>query len=190
MQKKVAQSVIVSFNSPLKEFYLIATEDSLLACSHQSNKKKQDFFHQRIQREFTLEVVSLEESYPLIQRTEALLQRYATEVTQENFTAIKKLPYLLLGTDFERDVWKIVAEIPFGNSLSYGEIAERMGNKKGARGVGRSVGMNPLSLIIPCHRVLGKTGAITGYAGGLEKKRYLLNQESIPFVEPQAKSRV
>ena len=82
------------------------------------------------------------------------------------------------GTPFQRAVWQALREIPRGGTTSYGEIAARLGRPQAARAVGAAVGRNPLSIIVPCHRVLGSGGALTGYAGGLDRKRALLALES------------
>ena len=82
----------------------------------------------------------------------------------------------LRGTPFQRKVWQALLDIPYGQTLSYGELAQRL-SCPGARAVGSAVGRNPISLIVPCHRVLGAGGALTGYAGGLELKRWLLQLE-------------
>ena len=85
------------------------------------------------------------------------------------------------GTAFERAVWAELANIPYGRTAAYGDIARRLGLGKGAaRAVGGAVGRNPVSLIIPCHRVVGANGRLTGYAGGLARKRYLLALEGSP----------
>lgn len=86
------------------------------------------------------------------------------------------------GDDFQKRVWAILDEIPFGETMSYGEIAQRLGDKSLARVVGRAVGSNPLSIIVPCHRVVGANGKLTGYAGGLERKQLLLALEESPEV--------
>lgn len=80
------------------------------------------------------------------------------------------------GTEFQKRVWQALTEIPYGSLTSYGEIAEKI-NCLSARAVGSAVGRNPISIIIPCHRVVGKDGSLTGYAGGTERKMYLLNLE-------------
>jgi methylated-DNA-[protein]-cysteine S-methyltransferase len=82
-----------------------------------------------------------------------------------------------LGDDFQQRVWAILNEIPFGETMTYGEIAERLGSKSLARKVGQAVGFNPLSIVVPCHRVVGKDGKLTGYAGGLARKQLLLDLE-------------
>ena len=81
------------------------------------------------------------------------------------------------GSEFRRAVWGELLRIPYGETVSYGEIAKRLGGKTSARAVGGAVGHNPISIIIPCHRVVGAKGSLTGYAGGVDKKKQLLRLE-------------
>jgi len=81
------------------------------------------------------------------------------------------------GTDFRKCVWNELLKIPYGETVSYGEIAERIGNPKSVRAVGLANGSNTISIIIPCHRVIGKNGNLVGYGGGLQNKRFLLELE-------------
>jgi methylated-DNA-[protein]-cysteine S-methyltransferase len=81
------------------------------------------------------------------------------------------------GTPFERRVWEEVRAIPYGETATYAEIAERIGSPKACRAVGRANGRNPIAVIVPCHRVIGSDGTLTGYAGGIELKRTLLDLE-------------
>jgi methylated-DNA-[protein]-cysteine S-methyltransferase len=83
-----------------------------------------------------------------------------------------------VGTDFQKKVWGALLEIPFGETRSYAQIAERIGDPKATRAVGAANGKNPISIISPCHRVIGSSGALTGFAGGLAVKRALLGLES------------
>lgn len=83
------------------------------------------------------------------------------------------------GSDFRMKVWKILSEIPYGETLTYGEIASRISPTMSAQAVGGAVGHNPISILIPCHRVLGSNGKLTGYAGGIERKIELLKIENI-----------
>lgn len=85
------------------------------------------------------------------------------------------------GSDFRRKVWKILSEIPYGETLTYGEIAKRISPAMSAQAVGGAVGHNPIAVLIPCHRVLGANGNLTGYAGGLDRKCELLKLEKIKF---------
>ncbi|HXJ02938.1 MAG TPA: methylated-DNA--[protein]-cysteine S-methyltransferase [Micropepsaceae bacterium] len=82
------------------------------------------------------------------------------------------------GTEFQHEVWDALTEIPFGTTTSYGALAKRIGYAKGARAVGLANGANPIGLIVPCHRVIGSDGSLTGYGGGLPLKRALLQHEA------------
>jgi methylated-DNA-[protein]-cysteine S-methyltransferase len=84
------------------------------------------------------------------------------------------LPLSLIGTPFQRRVWAALRDIPLGVTVSYGELAERIGRPTAARAVGLANGRNPIGIIVPCHRVVGSTGALTGYGGGLDRKQQLL----------------
>ena len=87
------------------------------------------------------------------------------------------LPLAAHGTAFEHQVWDLLKEIPYGQTRSYGDLARRLGDPALAQAVGWANGRNPISLIVPCHRVIGADGRLTGYAGGLDRKRYLLELE-------------
>ena len=87
------------------------------------------------------------------------------------------LPLAPRGTDFQRRVWQALADIPFGDTQSYGELARRLGNPGASRAVGLANGRNPLGIIVPCHRVIGANGTLTGYGGGLQRKQWLLDHE-------------
>ena len=83
------------------------------------------------------------------------------------------------GTDFQKQVWQVLMQIPYGKTWNYRQIAQVLGNLNYARAVGQAIGHNPISIIIPCHRVLGSQGQLTGYAGGLERKQWLLHHEQV-----------
>ncbi|MFI9380710.1 methylated-DNA--[protein]-cysteine S-methyltransferase [Kutzneria sp. NPDC052558] len=87
------------------------------------------------------------------------------------------LPLAPRGTPFQRRVWTALCEIPYGETISYGELAEQIGRPSAARAVGLANGKNPISIIVPCHRVVGSGGGLTGYGGGLARKQYLLDFE-------------
>jgi methylated-DNA-[protein]-cysteine S-methyltransferase len=87
------------------------------------------------------------------------------------------LDYSLGGTPFQRRVWETLAKVPYGTTISYGELARRIGNPKAARAVGMANAKNPIPIIIPCHRVIGKDGSLTGFGGGLDVKQQLLALE-------------
>ena len=121
----------------------------------------------------------------------AFLERTATQL-REYFAGERRyftLPLDLRGTAFQRAVWAVLLTIPYGATATYGEVARMVGNSRAARAVGQAVGANPVAIIVPCHRVLGHNGALTGYGGGLERKVALLQLEGVLLRErPPEKS--
>jgi len=112
-------------------------------------------------------------------RDEAPFREAATQLA-EYFEGVRQsfsLPLAAVGTDFQRRVWAALAVIPFGETRSYGEIANAIGQPGSARAVGLANGQNPISIVVPCHRVIGANGTLTGYGGGLDRKRWLLEHE-------------
>jgi len=89
------------------------------------------------------------------------------------------LPLRAAGTAFQQSVWRELREIPYGETWSYGQLAKRIGNPNGSRAVGLANGRNPISILVPCHRVIGADGSLTGYGGGLDRKRWLLAHEGL-----------
>ena len=92
-------------------------------------------------------------------------------------------PLHLSGTPFQMAVWKVMGEIPYGKTMTYGEIARRLGRPRASQAVGSAVGRNPISVILPCHRVVGSSGSLTGYAGGVAKKQFLLELEGVDMTK-------
>ncbi|MBY0381439.1 MAG: bifunctional helix-turn-helix domain-containing protein/methylated-DNA--[protein]-cysteine S-methyltransferase [Xanthobacteraceae bacterium] len=115
-------------------------------------------------------------AYVADQNLTAALARRIFEASQ--WCADQPLRVVLIGTDFEVRVWETLLRIPMGNATSYSDVARRIGAPKASRAVGAAVGKNPISFVVPCHRVLGKSGAITGYHWGLTRKRAMLGWES------------
>jgi len=114
------------------------------------------------------------------EKAETPLIKKAAEQLDEYFNGQRKvfdLPLKLNGTKFQIDVWKALQKIPFGKTRSYGEIARAIKNPKAVRAVGMANNRNPIVIIVPCHRVIGHDGSLTGYGGGLELKRKLLEME-------------
>lgn len=89
------------------------------------------------------------------------------------------VPLALHGTEFQLRVWEQLRKIPFGETISYSELAQRLGDRKLVRAVGLANGRNPVSIIVPCHRVIGADGSLVGYGGGLERKQWLLEHEEV-----------
>lgn len=101
---------------------------------------------------------------------------------------IKEIPIKFIGNDFRKSVWKILYKIPYGKTLTYGDIAKQIAKQKNitkmsAQAIGGAVGHNPISIIVPCHRVVGKNGKLTGYAAGINKKKKLLELEQVNMVK-------
>ena len=113
-------------------------------------------------------------THPLLQQAERELTEYFQGQRQHFTVAIAAK-----GTDFQQQVWHALTTIPFGETLSYQDIANAIGNPKAVRAVGLANGKNPVSVIVPCHRVIGKNGKLTGYAGGMDRKAWLLKHEGI-----------
>lgn len=111
-------------------------------------------------------------STPLLERAAAQLEEYFAG-TRTAFD----LPLEAEGTPFQRRVWEALQEIPYGTTVSYARIAARAGNPRASRAVGAANRRNPLAIVVPCHRVVGADGSLTGYAGGLERKEFLLRLE-------------
>ncbi len=105
-------------------------------------------------------------------RTSALLAYFAGDIA-----AIDALPAGADGTAFQRTVWRALRDIPAGQTISYGELARRIGKPAAVRAVGLANGANPIGVVVPCHRVIGANGTLTGYGGGLHRKRWLLAHE-------------
>ncbi|MFG2088706.1 MULTISPECIES: methylated-DNA--[protein]-cysteine S-methyltransferase [unclassified Spirillospora] len=108
---------------------------------------------------------------PFATVAEQLSAYFAGELTEFD------LPLTLRGTPFQQRVWGLLREIPYGETATYGQLATEMGKPSASRAVGLANGRNPISVIVPCHRVIGSTGGLTGYGGGLDRKRYLLDFE-------------
>lgn len=126
---------------------------------------------------------------PLLRRAAEWLDRYFAGERP----APEELPLAPEGSEFRQEVWRLLLEIPYGQTAAYGELAHRLAARRGltrmsAQAVGGAVGHNPISIIIPCHRTVGSGGSLTGYAGGLQKKLWLLAHEGVDtnrFFVPQ-----
>lgn len=115
----------------------------------------------------------------LFQSVEVQLQRYWAEPSGN--AVIFDVALDLVGTPFQQDVWRALLTISHGETCSYGDIAQRLGNPRANRAVGMAVGRNPISIIVPCHRVIGRDAQLTGYSGGMHRKMALLTQEGHLF---------
>ena len=112
------------------------------------------------------------ETHPVLKKTQTQLNEYfaGKRITFD-------IPLESYGTVFQKKVWKTLRKIPYGKKWSYLDIAQKIGSEKACRAVGGAIGKNPISIIVPCHRVIGKNGTLTGFAGGLKAKKFLLELE-------------
>ena len=149
-------------DSPVGKLKLVATDRGLAAVLWPADRDGR----------VPLEIVAEEDQHAVLLETERQLNEY--------FAGARKrfdLPLDLAGTAFQRKVWSALLTIPFGETRSYEEIARQIGHPGAARAVGAANGKNPVSIVAPCHRVIGSTGKLTGFAGGLETKARLLAME-------------
>ncbi len=156
------------FTAPFgKRLYLAASEKGLCSLTFHSNDNA--FFHW-----FKSKFGQIPDKFPAAELKTATGEIKAYfEGTNRDFT----VPLDLQGTDFQIQVWRRLLQIPFGQTCTYGRIAEKLGGRKLSRAVGLANGSNPISIIVPCHRVIGSNGNLTGYGGGIEVKRWLLSHE-------------
>ncbi len=160
---------ICSYQSPCGELLLGENYGRLCLCDWKSIKHR-GRNDNRIMRFLNAEYV---------ERKSDVLVRAAKEL-DEYFAGMRKefdIPLLFAGTEFQRSVWNALYGIPYGETRSYMEIARQVGNPKGVRAVAQAVGANAISILVPCHRVIGSDFSLTGFAGGLETKRFLLELE-------------
>jgi len=158
------------YDAPMGRLLLAAREDALTGLWIEGQK----YFPYAICEDRTQD-----DTHPVLRRTKNWLDRYFAG-DRPDITELKLAPS---GSEFQKQVWSILCRIPYGQVTTYGAIAKELAAEKGltsmsAQAVGGAVGRNPISIIIPCHRVVGADGSLTGYAGGLERKKQLLTLES------------
>ncbi|MCM1113951.1 MAG: methylated-DNA--[protein]-cysteine S-methyltransferase [Clostridium sp.] len=159
---------VSTYKSPLGDIILASDGDYLTGLWFSDQK----YFDLELMKSYK------KQELPVFSKTKEWLDIYFSN-EKPNFTPAIKLA----STDFRKQVWNILLEIPYGSVVTYGEIAKRIAQSRGverisAQAVGGAVGHNPISIIVPCHRVIGADGSLTGYAGGIDKKAYLLKLEN------------
>ncbi|QQS17039.1 MAG: methylated-DNA--[protein]-cysteine S-methyltransferase [Neisseriales bacterium] len=115
-------------------------------------------------------------------RTQAILTRTKQQIIEFFNKELQyfDVPYQLLGTAFQKEVWQALSRVPFGQTISYAKLAQMIGKPKAVRAVAQSVAKNPLVMMLPCHRIIGSDGSLTGFAAGLKRKAFLLESEIAP----------
>lgn len=150
----------LTFDSPLGIITLQSNDEGLQGCWFETQTTRPDELGTRIP------------DHPILQTAQHQLQDYFSG-TRTQFD----LPLAPKGTEFQKEVWTALQLIPFGQSCSYQALAQQIARPKAMRAVGAANGRNPISIIVPCHRVISRNGKLTGYAGGLERKEWLLAHE-------------
>ena len=167
MQKKYVKML---YSSPIGSLSLVADEQYLYGIWVQDQK----YFERGLGDE-TIEAVV---SHPILDPVIACLEVYFKGKPQD----LSDLPLASIGTDFEKRVWSYLQGIPYGQTVTYGQIAQEL-QVDSAQAIGGAVGRNPWSILVPCHRVLGAGKRLTGYAAGVEKKAWLLEHEGVELSE-------
>jgi methylated-DNA-[protein]-cysteine S-methyltransferase len=148
--------------SPIGELKLVGSDDGLAAILWENDSLDR----------VKLGKLQEDKNHPTLLQTQKELSEYFAGKRRKFSVNLN-----FIGTDFQKKIWAALLTIPFGETRSYGQIAAQIGNSKASRAVGAANGKNPIAIIAPCHRVIGSSGKLTGFAGGLEIKSYLLNLE-------------
>ena len=154
----------ITLPSPIGPLTLVAEAGQLTALYMDAQRHRPD--------ETSLGVRGDQDAAPFVAAARQLADYFAGQLTEFD------LPLAPAGTAFQREVWAALQAIPYGQTWSYAQLAEKIGRASAVRAVGLANGKNPIALVIPCHRVIGSDGSLTGYGGGLDRKRFLLDLES------------
>jgi methylated-DNA-[protein]-cysteine S-methyltransferase len=175
---QLARAIITT---PLGEMLALASEAGLCALEFTGPEKRLTRLEARLRRWFPPHDV-VDRDVPTIARTREWLAAYFAGTSAET----PGLPLDMRGAGFEKRVWQALRTIPPGETTSYGAIAKALGSAGASRAVGAANGANPIAIIVPCHRVIGSSGSLTGYGGGLDRKTWLIDHERRWRREPQA----
>jgi methylated-DNA-[protein]-cysteine S-methyltransferase len=162
--------LIDRIKTPIGELALVADEDGRLRAVEWSDHD--DRMHDVLRLHYGKDGYALKSARNPVGLSAALRAYFDGDVA-----AIDRLKVATGGTDFQKSVWKALRGIPCGETISYAMLAQRVGRPKAVRAVGHANGDNPISVVVPCHRVIGTNGSLTGYGGGIERKRWLLEHE-------------
>lgn len=157
------------YKSPVGELIIGVYDNKLCLCDWKYRKMRTGI-DKRIQQKLNAKYV--ENSHLIIHKTIQQLEEYFDE-KRTDFD----IPLLMIGTDFQQTVWNALIQIPYGKTASYLELSRKLGNEKAIRAVATANGANAISVIVPCHRIIGSDGSLVGYAGGLAAKKKLLKLE-------------
>jgi methylated-DNA-[protein]-cysteine S-methyltransferase len=157
-------------DTPVGEFFVVADQEGNLRVAAWA--EHEDRMRQSLRVQYGEDGFRVEAARDPNGLTSAISAYFAGELA-----AIDNLPVRTAGTPFQREVWSALRKISCGTTVSYGQIAERIGRPSAVRAVGLANGSNPICVVVPCHRVIGANGSLTGYGGGIERKRWLLDHE-------------
>jgi O-6-methylguanine DNA methyltransferase len=166
---KLSRAII---KTPLDDMLALSSDAGLCALEFTGSRRRLPRLEARLRRWFPPHAV-VDEDTAVIRKARAWLRAYFGGESAD----IGGIPLDMRGAPFERRVWEALRAIPPGETTSYGAIAKAVGSPDAARAVGAANGANPIAIIVPCHRVIGASGSLTGYGGGLDKKTWLLDHE-------------
>jgi methylated-DNA-[protein]-cysteine S-methyltransferase len=158
-ERKMSEEFTGFFRSPIGSIELVSSKTSILKCNFVENKGE-----------------TTKSLPPIIKEAFEQLESYFDGKLQEFNLSLD-----LLGTNFQLKVWNELQRIPFGQTITYKELASRIGNNNAIRAIANANAKNPISIIVPCHRVIGSDGKLRGYGGGIEKKRWLIDFEKSTY---------
>jgi methylated-DNA-[protein]-cysteine S-methyltransferase len=170
--KKMLTITRTEIDTPLGAMLALATDVGLCALEFTGPAKRLPRLEARLRRWFPPHEI-VDEDTPTFARTRAWLSAYFDGASAD----VGDLPIDMHGAPFEQRVWRALLEIRAGQTTSYGTIAKKLGSAGASRAVGAANGANPIAIIVPCHRVIGSSGSLTGYGGGLDRKSWLLDHE-------------
>ena len=162
--------LIQHYQSPCGELILGSFGDKLCMCDWVVSEERRAAIDKRIQKALNAQY-AIENSEVITQTISQLDEYFSGKRTTFS------VPLLFVGTEFQKSVWHELLNIPYGTTVSYGELSRKLGNPKAVRAVAASNGANPISIFVPCHRVIGSNRKLTGYGGGLPAKQFLLELE-------------
>lgn len=172
--------LIQSYKSPVGELILGVFQNQLCLCDWKYRKMR-EAIDQRIKKGLQAEME--EGNHPILDQAKKQLEEYF-DGKRRDFD----LPILPVGTEFQQRVWKVLQGISFGKTNSYLELSQQLGDLNAIRAVASANGANAISIIIPCHRIIGSDGALVGYAGGIEAKKKLLQLEGVKLFQNQGQT--
>jgi methylated-DNA-[protein]-cysteine S-methyltransferase len=158
------------FETPIGEMTIVADHDGNLRAADWTDHTERML--NLLRRHYGKKGFTLTSAHNPGGLTDSMKSYFAGELA-----SLDALPTQTAGTSFQREVWSSLRKIACGTTVSYGELAQRIGRPSAVRAVGLANGANPIGVVVPCHRVIGSNGSLTGYGGGIERKRWLLNHE-------------